>query len=149
MKKTVKPLFLLFLFWEVPDNLLLFKKFLMVFFFLWSSVLKAINHGFLLISPVFLSDNYLQFRNVPPLKPKAFRNWSSVSLLKISFIFAAQFHLYFLAVQSMAVLKIFLKTLNGQVPFTVSSIVYDVITFSNYTTEIWVQISVIKMIKTI
>lgn len=149
MKKTVKLLFLLFLFWEVPDNFLLLWSSWWSFSFYGAAVLKAINHGFLLISPVFLSDNYLQFRNVPPLKPKAFRNWSSANLLKISFIFAAQFHLYFLVVQIMAVLKMFLKTLNVQVPFTVSSIVYDVITFSNCATEIWVQISVIKMIKPI
>lgn len=56
--------------------------------------LKAANQAFLLISPVFPSANYVQFKNVPPLKPKAFGNGSLVNLLKINFIFVAQFHFF-------------------------------------------------------
>lgn len=106
MKTTVKLLFLLFL-WEVPDNYFLFKKCLIIFFFLWSRVKssKSCNS----VHPhVFPSANYLQFKNIPLLKPKPQR-------LKLSVFIVKEVHLHgsisfiFLAIQNMGTLKTIIK----------------------------------------
>lgn len=111
MKKTVKLLFLLFLLWEVTDNLFLFKKCL-IRFSLYGVEFKSYKSCNSAHESHVSSANYLPFKNLQRLKfseliEKKIHLHGSISSLFSFFSYSEYGHLK----------DSHFKTLNGPVPF--------------------------------